>query len=470
MVTFTINQLIAISFLLSAFTILYVTTILYLFEKSIKKNQEYYKDLIGKSNTIFFEKLNKIESDIKDFESNTKKSIDKRFGLVHRTLEDNQKYIEGLYNQNRDNSFEISKIREKMKVTIGKNKSLEDKIESIINQEFFNIQNKEDSNNLENKKDDNDSEKVLILENKLNSITDKLYNLTDELKSTKEFIDLVESKYNKNNEMNKYIENQIKTLYGRFNSIDKKTKPFENYVKNEQIDKIIFEIDNLKSNFQRLSDEITLEEKISEITMDSNSIQTKILNTEVTEQKNIKQSNNIQSLDNIYELFNNSQKEYYINKIKELINSEKILIDECKEIEKNFKEKYPSSHFNFPDGFCSLKINQFGEVTPSSDTLHLLTYNYNNSNKLIEIVFCKHFIEHIDLDKNFHYYVNNQQVELIEITKFNIRPDIPLIISNDSDFVELENYCLKGIYYIMQRRKIILERFNNINKQIFYNY
>lgn len=461
MVPFTINQLISISFLLSVIILLYVTVILNYLQRNIKKNEDNYKDLISKSTSIFFDKLNKIELDNKEFELNTKKNIDKRFGFVDKTIESYQQYIERLNNQNRENLFELGKIREKIKVTIGKNKTIEDKLNSIINEKIYKV----------------DSESIINDSEKLTNLNDKFNSIIDEIKLFRESVDLSEAKHNKNNEimmnsfneLKKHIENQIKTLYGRFNSIDKKTKPIENYAKSEELNKIIFEIDNLKSNFQRLSDEITLEEKISEITIDSVSTQTKILNRNTSEKTEDNIKNFEDSKINFYQIYNNSQKEYYVHKIKELISQEKILIDECKEIEINYKEKYPSSHFNPPDGFCSLKINQHGEIFVSSDTLHLLTHNYNNSNKLIEIVFCKYFIDLIDLDKNFHYYVNNQNVDILEISKFNIRPDIPLIISNDSDFVELENYCLKGIYYIMQRRKIVLERFNTVNKKILYN-
>ncbi len=452
--SFTHKELICISFILIAFIVVYVTFIFYIIEKSIYKSENRIKMIIANSDQCLTDKMKSIDLTINDFEINTRKNIDKRFGNMEKTLEGYLNLITGLTNQCREHTDELCKVREKFKLTIGKNKLIEEKIDSIID-----ISNNESINNIIRT-----IEITNVKMDGLEAIVNKLTEYIDDIKNIKKNFEsdgqTNNSKYDKVIEQITLLNNSNKSFKDKINNLEKKYKLTEGYVKNNDFDRVIEEIDLLKLNFQKINDEMTIMEKMSEITSDSISIDTKNLDENI---KNVDNNDLNLSEQNIYKLYNLSQKDYYIKIIKKLIQKDTSLVELHKDIETKFKEKYPGKEINCPDGFSQFILSSDGEKISNPDSLHLLSTNYKNSRKFIEIIFCKHFIDLIDIKKNYPYYVSGGQDDTLFINRFNVNIDM-IALEDEEPVNEYETYCLKGIYYVLNKRIKTLERFNNSYK------
>jgi hypothetical protein len=463
MITFSYYQLLPISFFLIAFLTIYISYIFYLLEKGIKKIETNHQIQIYELKNKFEKNYNDLIVKFEEFELNTKKNLDKRFSQTDKNIENLNQLIRGLTSENIEQNNEIGKIREKIKITVGKNKILEEKVE-----------------NVENAMTTLNPENFLRIEDKTNNLDMKLSDYNNKNLELKEKLILYEENYAlikpMNESVNRLMEN-IKSTNSKIGSLERKynnqTTLSQEYVKNSELDKVMFEIDNIKTSVQKISDEITLSEKISDITSDSCSTDTKNY-LEEPKEKNIQiteESVNKFNPNDLYKLYNISQKEYYVEKISKLIHDEIVLIETHKNIEKKIKEKYPDRALMVPTGFNILLIGLNGMIEPNPNSLHLLSSNYRTTGKQIEIIFCKNFIktlESINFNLNINYYVNKEPDSGLELYKFNIPNDIPINMDNDfdseSNYLEMENQCLKGIFYIMIKRKESLERFNFIYK------
>lgn len=453
------KELICISFILTAFLAVYVTFILYMIEKSIQKSENRIKNILANSDQYLTDKMKSIDLTINEFKVNTHKNIDKRFGNMEKTLEGYLNLITGITNQCREHTDELCKIREKIKLTIGKNKIIEEKIDS-----FISTSNYDNLNNII-KSTENINLKIDKIETVLDKLQEDIIDIQNLKINFESFRSTNDSKHNKVIEQINLLNNSYKSFRDKISNLEKKYKLTEGYVKNNDFDKVIEEINVIKLNFQKINDELTTIEKMSEITSDSISIDTRNLD------ENKKRDENKKDIDksdlnlveeNIYKLFNLSQKDYYIKIIKRLIQKDISLIESHKNIETKFKEKFPEKEINCPDGFSPFIIYPDGKMISNDDSLHLLSINYKNSRKFIEIVFCKYFIDLIDVNKNYPYYIGGLEDSLF-INRFNI--DINMVaLEDDVPFIEYENYCLKGIYYVLNKRIRILERFNNSYK------
>ncbi len=457
-----VNILISISYVLVAVLAFYILTTFQIIEKEITN---YRNDIIVfysniQNNTSNLKKninqdINKIEDKQNLFELNTRKSVDKRIGTFENSLENIKNLITGLHENIRHVENSICGIKEKNRMTVEKNKSIEEKISclgssiEILNNKIGNEENK----NLVDKKINLIEQTICQYREILREINQTVQiNKNTENTESKIFLEKVQ-----------LIERQIKQIFGKISSIEKNNFNTGN------------EINLLGQNIQKLSDEITLIEKhsdnvsenLSENLSDITSSST--LNLEVKNFINIPDENsinynlssNLAEEDDIYEKYNKVQREHYKKKIIKLIEEEKIIIQNHKEIEIRFKTKYPTKIIQCPHGFSSVTVDSFGQIKDCKNTLHLLSFNYSNSKKLIEIVFCKYFIKYLDLESNYNYYINNRPNQYLNIIRFDVKNDIPILKDDCIEYIEVENECLKGIYYVMMKRKKILERFNN---------
>lgn len=438
------EKLIYIPFILTAFLAVHITFIIYFIQNRIK-------NILANLDQCLSEKMKSIYVIINEFEVNTRKNIDKRFSNIEKTLEGYLNLISGLTNQCREHTDELCKLREKIKLTIGKNKLIEEKIDS-----FISISNYESLDGAI-KLTENVNKKLYELEIIVNKLQEGIIDTISFNKNLDYNNSLFDSKHNKIIEQINLMNNNNKSLRDKINNLEKKYKSTECYVKNNELDKIVEEIDILKLNFQKINDELTTMEKMSEITSDSND--TKNLD----EHKKSIVDINIESHEqNIFKLYNSSLKDYYIKIITILIKKDVELIELHRNIENKFKEKYPDKQIACPDGFCQNLISSEGYVLPNPKSLHLLSNNYKNSRKFIEIIFCKYFIHMIDIQKNYQYYISEFEDDIL-INNFNISLDM-VMIEDDEPLNEFENYCLKGIYYVLNKRIKTLERFNNSYK------
>ncbi len=473
MTEISINVLISLSYVLVGILAFHVLSTFFIIEKEINKSSNdiiiFYSDTLNKLNNIekkINDKLNAIEEKQNLFESNTKRSVDKRIGTFENSIENIKQSINVLYDNTKQIESTINMLREKNKITIEKNKSIEEKLSYLnSNIEIFKNKTQIISNN-ENEITEskaNNLNQINLLEQKINQHVEILGNLSESLQKHKlEQLNEIKSYLEKV----QLVERQIKQIFGKINSIEKNNSS------------IGTEINLLGLNIQKLSDEInsidkteTISENISEITSSTYST----VNLDAQTNKSLSDENSVQTVQSVksgelnnfvneydlYEKYNQVQREHYIKKIINMIQEEKIMIQSHKEIEIKFKTKYPNKPINCPHGFSTVVIDGDGNVKDCRNTLHLLTFNYLNSKKLIEIIFCKYFFKYLDLESNFNYYINNRPTQNLNIIRFDVKNEIPIMKDNCVEYIEVENECLKGIYYVMLKRKKVLERFNH---------
>ncbi len=477
MTEISINVLISLSYILVGILAFHVLSTFFIIEKEINKSSNdiiiFYSNTLNKLNNVekkINDRLDDIEEKQKLFESNTKKSVDKRIGIFENFIENIKTSINGLFDNTKQIESNLNSLREKNKITIEKNKSIEERI-SYLNSNMEILKNKQtttsENNNKTLESNSDNSNQINLLEQKINLHVETLGNLTELIEKYKlEHFNEIKSYLEKV----QLVERQIKQIFGKINSIEKNNSS------------IGTEINLLGVNIQKLSDEInsidkteSISENISEITT-SSTYSTVNLTTQTN--KGLSDENSVQSVqsvqsiqsaqlsnlvneDDLYEKYNRVQREHYIKKITNMILEEKTIIQQHKEIEIKFKTKYPTKPINCPHGFNTVVIDGDGHVKDCRNTLHLLTYNYLNSKKLIEIIFCKYFFKYLDLELNFNYYVNNRPTQNLNIIRFDVKNEIPIFKEDCVEYIEIENECLKGIYYVMLKRKKVLERFNH---------
>lgn len=278
-----------------------------------------------------------------------------------------------------------------------------------------------------NKFNDKNRDIINLIEKKLGCLSSNIQSINSKIK----LFELFEKKTNDILEKNK-IQQKQKNI-----NLD------ENY---KLLEKKFYEQNDLINNMQK--NIITLTDKLSDLKKQN-------------EEKKILLIKN-QSIEKIIDfslIFHSGEKERLIYEINKLLDKEYEYFETINKITYNFSINNPNMLIPLPDGFNSIYLDMDGITKIKLNTLHLLSYNYLNTNKFIETVLIKYFIDKIDVNTFSYYNINSQSCDSMLLYKFDIKTDIPFISPDLLEFIILETQCLRGIYYVFIARQLCLERF-----------
>lgn len=394
------------------------------FNSEIKSFTEYIELKISSFSSFVIETQ-------KEFEYNTKKYLEKKVSILENTVNRLNEQLTYIIQKNKENTIEFDKFKEKNKINYEKYKLLEKKItmlenillnpKSVVNPEPVQITIQDiDILNV-----------VRLLSEKNELLEKKIEEKDDNIQLILSRLEILENKNSVFNKKFSIIERKISSLEKENIEIKKKNSDLEKMLIIKDV------IDNVIEDVIKISNKSS--QTITDCFITKNSLS---------------------------EIFHNQEQKRYIKTIDTLLEQEKILIKRYCELWIKFN-KVKGKSLIFPDGFNTLYYDD-GKIKIKDNTLHLLSKNYIHTNRLIEIVFAKFFIDKINKDL-LQFYINDKNPKILLVHRFDIRTDIPIVCNDDIELLNLENQCLRGIYYVMIKRKTSFERFLSTYETIITN-
>ncbi len=395
--------------------LIFICFVIFILKHFVKQTNKFmsYVDKIFEIN------FNSIHVKQNDFELNTKKFVEKKINLLEKSIDTQKFHINNFIEYQKENTQYTNSLREKNKLNYEKIKSLEKNYKDIgTTISELKIIDKTNCNNIDN----SDKQKVINFE-QINNLEKTI--LTLQLK-----INMIENKTN---------------LIIEENTVLKKNNNYYKKEYNNITNKINLITEQHKEN-KKLITELIIKNILDDIISKIN-FENKVL------------LNNNECIDQIISKnFHLSEQLRFINDISKLISEEHILFEQYFVIKKCLEQKNINSNYILPDGFNVYYIEN-GNIFTKENTLHLLSCNYRTTIKFIEIVFCKFFIDKINIDKYSQFYINQARPKTLMIHRHDIKSETPIIPENSIEFTFLENHCLRGIFYVFIKRKLSLQRF-----------
>ncbi len=389
------------------------------FNSEIKSFTEYIELKISSFSSFVIETQ-------KEFEYNTKKYLEKKVGILENTINILNEQLAYIIQKNKENTIEFDKLKEKNKINYEKYKLIEKKITVLENI----LPNPKSIVNPESIQNIDIFSVIRILSEKNELLEKKVEEKDDNIQLILTRLEILENKNSVFNKKFSIIERKISSLEKENIELKKKNDLEKIFIIKDVIDSVINDVIKISNkSSQTITDCFITKNSLSEI-------------------------------------FHNQEQKRYIKTIDTLLEQEKILIKRYCELWIKFN-KVKGKSLIFPDGFNTLYYDD-GKIKIKDNTLHLLSKNYIHTNRLIEIVFAKFFIDKINKDL-LQFYINDKNPKILLVHRFDIRTDIPIVCNDDIELLNLENQCLRGIYYVMIKRKTAFERFLSTYETIITN-
>ncbi len=389
------------------------------FNSEIKSFTEYIELKISSFSSFVIETQ-------KEFEYNTKKYLEKKVGILENTINILNEQLAYIIQKNKENTIEFDKLKEKNKINYEKYKLIEKKITVLENI----LPNPKSIVNPESIQNIDIFSVIRILSEKNELLEKKVEEKDDNIQLILTRLEILENKNSVFNKKFSIIERKISSLEKENIELKKKNDLEKIFIIKDVIDSVINDVIKISNkSSQTITDCFITQNSLSEI-------------------------------------FHNQEQKRYIKTIDTLLEQEKILIKRYCELWIKFN-KVKGKSLIFPDGFNTLYYDD-GKIKIKDNTLHLLSKNYIHTNRLIEIVFAKFFIDKINKDL-LQFYINDKNPKILLVHRFDIRTDIPIVCNDDIELLNLENQCLRGIYYVMIKRKTSFERFLSTYETIITN-
>lgn len=439
----------------------------------IKYFREFEKCLNSQHN--FCIKINtKINEYVENLESNLKNLFEKKIYVINSkidVLDDFRKKI----------NTEQDKSREKLKITVERIKNLESRYEQIssnnnqhnekiveINTKIYKLEetiinistHQEDPNKNINKPvyyetSDNEQKYLNLIDSKFSQYLDKFNTLNSTITILKEKILQLENHNSTLISDNKDLKSKLNNIVRDHNS---KIISIQRHIKNEQ--NTFFAKEIINNLIEDVTINNTKNESIKQI---QENIDQSIRSNEFNQSNESNELNqkiiSLKDINDLSFIFYSKEKDRLIHDIEKLIIDEIGLFNSINLIRHKFSLINPNFTIPVPEGFNTFYFDIHGQPKFKNNTLHLLSNDYINTNKLIEIVFARYFFDKIDINTFYFYYINDQPAKSLLLYKFDIKSDIPIIPPDSIEFLILEIQCLRGIYYVFNNRKFSLERF-----------
>ncbi len=436
-----VSILFSCMFILITVLTYFVQTNFYSIENKIGELIKYFNGLI----------INKIEFVLEKI-TGEKTDLENKFGVKFLGIEKNifslKSSCTDLYSRYSELKKNFESFGEKNKITVEKNKNIERNISEInkshqlilsSNQEILSFyqfnKSREEKIDLLFSRPDYSSELFNSLDEKisrmnltLSYLEEKILNLesknlilehsNSELKQTVNqltlSVDQLTQSVGQLTELNTKLSSRIELIEENKISVDQRIYELEQNYRNPEPNTV----ENTKTGCEKLLESVT--KSVSELDVKFEAKNKKIhdklnnldLRTLHIEKKNreLKKYQEV-DFDLLYQIGLNKKK-YLIKQINDLIIFEKQLIQQYWAIYNLFSQQNPTFPFPLPDGFDTFSIRFDGIILLKQNTLHLLSHNYTESKKLIEIVFCKYFHDQIDIHSNYDFYVTPFSVKI----------------------------------------------------------